>query len=223
MIWMCYCVDKSVFSMIGPGVQYDSSMVDDVIPNMMTVVENYFLIDIPSAEDIHDAIFAMDATSAPGLDGFFGKFYQHCWEIVGGDVVHAVQDFFRTRTIFPRLSSSFIVLLPKLRDSISIDQYRPIVLSNFLFKISSKISADRLARIAAMIVCPYQFGFIRDRHIEDCIALAVDCVNVLHKKCHGGNLAMKIDIHKAFDTLDWYFLRRVLQAFWVLFGFRGLD
>ncbi|KAK2642786.1 hypothetical protein Ddye_024549 [Dipteronia dyeriana] len=52
-----------------------------------------------------------------------------------------------------------------------------------------------------------------DRHIEDCIALTSDCISVLHKKCYGGNMAMKIAIQKAFDTLDWKFLCRVLKAF----------
>ncbi|KAK2654657.1 hypothetical protein Ddye_014513 [Dipteronia dyeriana] len=118
-------------------------------------------------------------------------------------MVLAVQEFFHTRVIFPGLNSSFIGLFPKQKDSILIAQFRPIVLSNFLFKISSKILADRLAQIVARIVFPHQFGCIRDRHI----------VNVLHKKCYGDNLAMKIDIRKAFDTLDWYFLHRVLQAF----------
>ncbi|KAK2637423.1 hypothetical protein Ddye_032215 [Dipteronia dyeriana] len=53
----------------------------------------------------------------------------------------------------------------------------------------------------------------RDRHIEVCIALAFDCVNVLHKKFYEGNVAMKMDNRKAFDTLDWKFLCRVLRAF----------
>ena len=38
-------------------------------------------------------------------------------------------------------------------------------------------------------------------------------MNVLQKKCYRGNLAMKIDIQKTFDTLDWFFLCRVLRAF----------
>ncbi|KAK3222012.1 hypothetical protein Dsin_009037 [Dipteronia sinensis] len=173
----------------GYVVETEFSMVEDVIPSLVTDVENDFLISIPSTDDIHDAVFAMDAASAPG-PGSFSR-----------------------GVIFPGLNSSFIFLLLKLKDSISIDQFRPTVLSNFLFKISSKIVADRLAQIAARIVSPHQFGFIRDRHIEDCIALASDCVNVMHKKCYRGNLAMKIDIRKAFDTLDWSFLRRVLQAF----------
>ncbi|KAK1549712.1 hypothetical protein Q3G72_006607 [Acer saccharum] len=163
----------------------DLSIVDDVVPSLVTTVENAFLTSIPSAEDIQYAVFAMDAASAPGPDGFSGRFYQRCWDVIGSDVVLAVQDFFITGVIFPGLNSSFIVLLPKLRESISVDQFRPIVLSNFLFKISSKILANRLARVAARIISPQQFGFIRDRHIEDCIALASDCVNMLQKKCYG--------------------------------------
>ncbi|KAK2653139.1 hypothetical protein Ddye_012995, partial [Dipteronia dyeriana] len=68
--------------------------------------------------------------------------------------------------------------------------------------LSGSIAYDRLAHIAAKTVSPHQFRFIRDHHIKDCIALATDCVNMLHKKCYRGNFSMKIDICKAFDTLD---------------------
>ena len=188
----------------------DLSIINYVIPSLVTTVENVFLTSVPSIDEIQDAVFAMDAASAPGLDGFSSRFYKNCWDVVGSDVVLAVQDFFITGVIFLGLNSSFIILLPKLRESISVDQFRPIVLSNFLFKISSKILADRLARVTSRIISPQQFSFIRDRHIEDCIALASDCVNVLQKKCYGGNLAMKIDMHKAFNTLDWSFLYKVV-------------
>ncbi|KAI9154331.1 hypothetical protein LWI28_024522 [Acer negundo] len=177
---------SGLFSSDVSRVRNDLSIVDDMIPSLVTTAENAFLTSVPSADDIHDAVFAMDAASALGPDGFSSSFYQRCWDVVGSDVVLAVYDFFITGVIFPGLNSSFIVLLPKLRDSISVDQFHPIVLSNFLFKISSKILADRLARVAARIISPQQFGFIRDRHIEDCIALTSDCVNVLQKKCYGG-------------------------------------
>ncbi|KAK3188963.1 hypothetical protein Dsin_028524 [Dipteronia sinensis] len=101
------------------------------------------LIRVPSFDEIHDAVFSMDAISALRHDGY----------------------------------------------------------------------TDLLALVAARIVSPQLFGFIRDRHIKDCIALASDCVNVLHKSCCEGNLAMRIDIRKAFDTLDWSFISRVLQTF----------
>ncbi|KAK3189548.1 hypothetical protein Dsin_029109 [Dipteronia sinensis] len=96
-----------------------------------------------------------------------------------------------------------------MRDSITIDQFCPIVLGNFLFKISSKILADRLALIAARIVSPQQFGFIRGGTLR--IVLLSHLIVLMC--CYGGNVAMKIDICKAFDTLDWKFLCRVLMAF----------
>ncbi|KAK3193727.1 hypothetical protein Dsin_025037 [Dipteronia sinensis] len=151
----CFYCDRSMVKWLKDGdrnphsfmplsdVETEFSVVEDVIPSLVTDVENAFLISIASTGDIHDAVFAMDTTSAPGLDSFFKGFYQHCWEVVGSDVVLAVQDFFRI-----------------------------------------------------------EFGFMRDRHIDDCISLASDCVNVMHKKCYGDNFSMKIDIRKAFDTLD---------------------
>ncbi|KAK2646287.1 hypothetical protein Ddye_021482 [Dipteronia dyeriana] len=192
---------SNLFSSDSSQVETDFSVVEDVIPSLVTDVENVFLISIHSTDDIHVAVFAMDATSALGSEGFSGRFYRRCWEVVGSDVIPTVQDFFRTEVILQGLNSSFIVLFPKQKDSILIDQFRLIVLNNLLFKISFKILANLLAQIAARIVSHHQYGFIWGCHNEDCNALASDCVNVLHKKCYGSNLAMKIDIQKAFDTL----------------------
>ena len=122
----------------------------------------------------------MDALSAPGPNGVSSHFIQRCWEIVGRDVILAIQDFFLSGVVAPGLNSNFIALIPKMIDSITVDQFHPIVLGNFLLKIFSKILADRLAPVC--IVSPQKFGFIRYRHIEDCIALASNCVNLLHKK-----------------------------------------
>ncbi|KAK3221826.1 hypothetical protein Dsin_008851 [Dipteronia sinensis] len=166
------------FSSDSDLIDQDLSIVDDIVPSLVSQEENSLLVAIPSADVIHDAVFAMDALSSPGPDGFSGRFFQHCWEIMGRDVILAVQDFFHSRVVAPGLNSNFIVLLPKMRDSITIDQFRPIVpkmrdsiaidqfrpivLGNFLFKVSSKILADMLAQIAARIVSPKQFGFIMD-------------------------------------------------------------
>lgn len=106
-----------------------------------------------------------------------------------------------------------MILIPKNPNADTIDQYRPIALANFKFKIITKVLADRLAKILPGIISKEQKGFIRGRNIKDCIALASEAVNVLDKKCFGGNLAMKIDISKAFDTLNWEFLLAVLKKF----------
>jgi len=63
------------------------------------------------------------------------------------------------------------------------------------------------------IISTQQRGFIKGRSIKDCICLTSEAVNVLNKKSFGGNLAMKIDIAKAFHTIDWHFLLKVLKGF----------
>ena len=95
-----------------------------------------------------------------------------------------------------------MVLIPKTPDADEVTAFRPIVLSNFLFKVVTRILADRLSVVAARIISPNQFGFLKGRSISECIALGSEGVNLLHKRCFGDNMAMKINITKAFDTLD---------------------
>ncbi|KAL6123654.1 hypothetical protein ACLB2K_076173 [Fragaria x ananassa] len=67
--------------------------------------------------------------------------------------------------------------------------------------------------MASRIISPQQHVFVAGRNISDCILTTSECFNLLNSKCHGGNLAIKVDITKAFDTLSWDFLLHVLQAF----------
>jgi len=49
--------------------------------------------------------------------------------------------------------------------------------------------------------------------IQDCIGIASKAINLLSKKVHEGNVAYRVDIHKAFDTLSLRFLQLVLSRF----------
>ena len=124
-------------------------IIKDVIPELVTAADNYLLVATPSNEEIRRAVFSLDPNSAPGPDGFNGSFFQHCWDIVGSDVCEGIKDFFRTGRILENLNSNFLVLIPKSEGASSIGNFRPIVLSNFLFKIITKILAERLSGIAA--------------------------------------------------------------------------
>jgi len=111
------------------------------------------------------------------------------------------------------LNSKLLILIPKVKGADRLDNFRPIALANFQFKIITKILADRVRLVASKIVSVHQRGFIPGRHIQDCIMTAFEVVNTLHKKTYGGNLALKIDVRKAFDTLNWSFLLHVLKCF----------
>jgi hypothetical protein len=113
----------------------------------------------------------------------------------------------------PGFNSNIIALLPKVQNATSIDQFRHITMENFKFKVISKIIADRLASVLPSIIFEEQMGFIHGRNIKDCLCIASEAANLLHNKSFGGNLALKIDISKAFDTLEWSFLLKVLHCF----------
>jgi hypothetical protein len=194
-------------------VLQEQLLADEVIPNLVTDELNSLLTLLPSHCEIKAAVFALNKDSAPGPDGFGAYFFQHYWDIVQFDVINAVLEFFTTSWILPGFNANIIALLPKTPNAHSIDQYRPIAMANFKFKIISKIIADRLASILPSIISEEQMGFIHDRNIKDCLCIASEAVNLLHNKSFGGNLALKIDISKAFDTLEWPFLLNVLKNF----------
>jgi len=64
-----------------------------------------------------------------------------------------------------------------------------------------------------LIVSSQLRGSIQGRHIKVCICLTSVAINLLHNISFGGNLDLKIDISKAFDTIKWSFLLRVLKAY----------
>ncbi|KAJ0074645.1 hypothetical protein Patl1_37495 [Pistacia atlantica] len=148
----------------------------------------------------------MDPHSAPGLDGFPGLFLKSFWDIVGQDVVGFVRQFFVDSWLHPGANSNLITLIPKSHDADTVSQYRPIALANFIFLLIQKILADRLPSIVTRIISPQQNAFIKGRSIHDCIGLVSEHVQLLDRKAFGGNIGIKLDIHKAFDTLHWDFL-----------------
>jgi hypothetical protein len=191
----------------------DQLLAGEVIPNLITAEINSLLTLLPSHLEIKAAVFALNKDSAPGPDGFGAYFFQHFWDIIHLDVINAVLEFFTSGWILPGFNSNIITLLPKIQNASSIDQYRPIAMANFKFKIISKIIADRLASILPSIISEEQRGFIHERNIKDCLCIASEAINLLQNKAFGGNLALKIDISKAFDTLEWSFLLNVLKQF----------
>ena len=191
----------------------NNAMVEEVIPNLITDRINRILTILPNHDEIHSAVFSLNQDSAPSPDGFGAVFFQKYSEIIKHDVIKAVLQFFNSGWLLPNFNSNTLVLIPKTNNADSVDQYRPIAVANFKFKIISKILADRLASIMPAITSVQQRGFIRGRNIKDCICLTSEAINVLNKKSFGGNMALKVDIAKAFDTLDWNFLLRVLKAF----------
>ena len=180
---------------------------------MVSSEENTMLIKCSDYLKIKNVVFNLNGNSALGPDGFGGVFIHSCWDIIGSDVCKVVQQFFKQNWVLPRMNNNVVSLISKIQGIDFIKDYRPIIVTNFEFKIKSKIFVDMLVIVAARIISPNQYGFVQGRQIQDCIGVASEAINMLSKKVRGGNVAYKVDIHKAFDTLSWKFLLLFLTRF----------
>ena len=138
------------------GAITDFSLIDTVIPQLVSEEQNVELTRIPSSDEIKQTLFSMDADSAPGPDGFGGTFYHTAWPIIEQDITRAISNFFQTGNLTQNLNSNFLTLIPKTPGANKVELFRPIVLGNFLFKAISKLLAS--------IVSPASFEFIGNVH-----------------------------------------------------------
>ncbi|XP_020271446.1 uncharacterized protein LOC109846609 [Asparagus officinalis] len=105
----------------------------------------------------------------------------------------------------------FITLIPKIRDCTKVKDFRPISLINCLFKIFSKILANRLSHHMSSLVASSQSAFQAGKSTLDSILQANEMIHACSRRKK--EVAMfKIDFAKAFDSIDWVFLIDLLRA-----------
>ena len=106
-----------------------------------------------------------------------------------------------------------IILIPKTdQPKDRIKNWRPISLLNTVYKIGSASIANRLKLVLPKLISEDQTGFIKDRFIGDNVRLIYDVMSYLTSEKKPG-LLLCLDFEKAFDSLDWTFLHKVLEAF----------
>jgi hypothetical protein len=89
----------------------------------------------------------MGAFKALGPDGLPASFFQNHWELLGREVSCMVLDILNTGMMPPVLNLTYITLIPKVKNAMSVTEFRPISLCNVLYKLISKVLANRLKKI----------------------------------------------------------------------------
>lgn len=91
-------------------------------------------------------------------------------------------------------------------------EYGPIACCNMMYKVVSKILANRLKTFVPEMVEPNQCAFVKGRLLLENVLLATELVKDYHKSTISGHCALKVDISKAFDTVQWGFIVATLRA-----------
>ncbi|GJV43271.1 putative RNA-directed DNA polymerase [Tanacetum coccineum] len=171
------------------------------------------MVRMVTDREIKEAMFSMGDEKSPGPDGFSAAFFKEAWHIVGVDVINAIREFFTNGKLLKELNHTIIALIPKVNAPSRINDYRPISCCNVLYKCISKIIANRIKHCLTNLVSPNQSAFIPGRSIADNILLTQELMHNYHLDRGPSRCAFKVDIQKAYDTVDWAFLNSVLMGF----------
>ncbi|KAL2248481.1 UNVERIFIED_CONTAM: Retrovirus-related Pol polyprotein from type-2 retrotransposable element R2DM [Sesamum indicum] len=198
------------------GTESHTIPVDDGVfdfgPKLSSEITDELCREV-TAMEVKDAIFNINDNKAPGPDGYSSCFFKKAWNVVGDQVCRAVLDFFRNGRMLRQLNHTVIALVPKSEHSSSVADYRPISCCNVIYKAITKIISDRLAPALGHLIDHCQSAFIGGRNITDNIFLAQEMVRQYSRKRISPRCTINIDLRKAYDSVSWTFLSRVLHGY----------
>jgi hypothetical protein len=140
-----------------------------------------------------------------GQSNFLYSFF----DLVGEDVLAMVEDSRSSGAIVGGLNSTFLTLIPKANKPSTFDDFRPISLCNLCYKIISKIIANQIKPFLSRTLSMEQMGFLKGRRIQDAIGMVHESLHSIKKK-NLKALVLKLDLKKAYDSIDRDFLRLIL-------------
>jgi hypothetical protein len=134
-----------------------------------------------SNEETKVALFQMGPTKAPGPDDLPAMLYQNTG--ICWKMIFAMR---------------------------SCPCFKEISLCNVLYKIASKVVANRLKKVMPYIIAEEQSAFVWGRLITHNVLIAYECMHAIRRQqAKNPFFALKIDMMKAYDRVEWSYLEGV--------------
>ena len=199
---------KNLFNTLG------DRNLDDVLDTIETTLGEQD-IEILSrdftGEEVQAALFQMHPNKAPGPDGMSPSFFQNFCHVVGNDIIECCLNFLNHGIMLREFNVTNIALVPKCTKLERMIDLRPISLCNVVYKIMFKCLANRIKPLLSTLIYEQQSAFIPGRLIMDNILVAYETLHCLRKNKseNNGTMAVKLDMSKVYDRVEWDFLEGV--------------
>jgi hypothetical protein len=179
----------------------------------VTVKMNAMLLKAYTTEEVELALLQMHPLKSSSPDGFAACFYQKSWATMKTEVCVAVLDFLNNGNFDNELNVTHIALILKKKNPSILTDYRPTSLCNVLYKLIAKVIANRLKKVLAIIISLSQSAFVPGRLITDNVLVAFEALCTMDRKLKGreGYMALKLDMSKAYDRVEWNYLEVVMR------------
>eukprot|EP00253_Pinus_taeda_P034952 PITA_34952 len=200
---------QRIFSDSGGATIAEVMRAAQCFPSFLEEDEATELTNPVSKEEVEAAMKSMGKDKSPGPDGWTIELYLHFFDLIGSDITEVVEESRLKGEIYKPFNSTFIALIPKKDEPETFEDFRPISLCNCIYKIIAKVIAIRLVPILSRNISMEQFGFLDGRQIHEAIGVAQEVLHSIKQKKKKG-VVLKIDLSKAYDRINWLYIRLLL-------------
>ncbi|RVW76867.1 Transposon TX1 uncharacterized 149 kDa protein [Vitis vinifera] len=159
--------------------------------------------------EVQSALMEMNGDKAQALTGFCFLLAM-LWDFVKEEILEMFKEFHDQNMFLKSINNTFLVLIPKKGGAEDLGDFRPISLLGGLYKLLAKVLAQRLKKVIGKVVSHDQNAFVTGRQILDSSLIANEVIDNWNKKGDKGVIC-KLDIEKAYDSINWQFLLKVME------------
>ena len=151
-------------------------------PTSISMDDNCDLMKPDTLQDIQFILSSSKNDKSPGPDGILVEVYRCLFDVLGEDLLKVIELSRKSAKILAVFNYTFIALIPKNDHPISFEDFRPISLCNYVYKIMGKIISIQIIKVLGRCISGEQFGFLPSRQIHDVVGVIQEGMHIMHSK-----------------------------------------
>ncbi|CAI5480284.1 unnamed protein product [Closterium sp. Yama58-4] len=195
----------------------EKTQIKELSAGRATVTDNKAILGVAgrltaawSKKEVKSAFHAMAKNKAPGSDGLPKELFEEHWDVLGKHFMALVESFTESAVLPASTKSAITILLHKKSGRDAVENYRPLTLLSFTYKVLARVVADRMKGVLNEVISPEQYGFLPGRRLSDAVGLVAGVIEAAKNENAEWYLLL-VGFKKAFDSLSRNYLFSVLE------------